>query len=103
MADTQKAKREQTMAQKKQHLTLVQQRQNTSKSPANGEPWTKYKLKNVLENGKWHVVPRNQRQHGKIQEAQNFRRAQGAYIKARLHFFDVARQAQGNLRWWFST
>ncbi len=87
--------------------------------PSGGEKYPIYSLKDELEdkaflpywqaffgtgkpNERLQSNPRRSvRQNGKIAEAQNFRRMQGAYMKSRLHFFDVAKHNTG-LRWWFS-
>jgi len=45
---------------------------------------------------------RAQRQRGKILEAQNFRRFQGAFLKGRLHAITMAQDPATGLRWWFS-
>ena len=79
------------------------------KAPRNGAPWKIFSLKKYAEMAKkigpqnsWKGVPRHTRQNGKIEEAQYFRRAQGYYLKARLHFFKISQNETGYLRWWFS-
>ncbi len=72
-------------------------------APKNGERYEVYDFDDVLKTGGWVTVARNKRQRGKINEAQRFRRAQGAYLAARLHFRELTRQAQSNLQWWFSS
>ena len=71
--------------------------------PKNGEAFKIYSAQTKINNGEFIGVPRNKRQRGKIAEAQKFRRAQGAYLEARLHFRKLVRDAQSPLRWWFST
>ena len=43
---------------------------------------------------------RSQRQNGKVEEAQHFRKYQGVFLDVRLHAIDMARQSTG-LTWWF--
>ena len=72
-------------------------------SPKNGEQFETYSVEAKIKNGEFIGVPRNKRQRGKIAEAQRFRRAQGAYLAARLHFRELVRDAESPLRWWFSS
>lgn len=69
-------------------------------APCNGSGWETYRLADVLPS--WMVVPRTKRQRGKIKEAQKFRRVQGAYLEARLHFTKLTTSAESQLKWWFS-
>ena len=71
--------------------------------PKNGEAFKIYSVQTKINNGEFIGVPRNKRQRGKIAEAQKFRRAQGAYLEARLHFRELVRGSQSPLRWWFSS
>tara|TARA_R100001163_G_scaffold23242_1_gene19558 strand:+ start:424 stop:1137 length:714 start_codon:yes stop_codon:yes gene_type:complete len=72
--------------------------------PEHGDKFSVYAFEDRLkhENG-FMTVPRHERQRGKIQEAQRFRKAQGAYLSARLHFFDIATGSQSQLKWWFAS
>lgn len=69
-------------------------------APANGAGWQIYPLADVFDT--WQVVSRTKRQRGKIEEAQRFRRMQGAYLEARLHFINITKSAESQLKWWFS-
>lgn len=73
-------------------------------APQNGEHWTVYPFeqRRALLDGVFETVPRNKRQRGKIAEAQRFRKAQGAYLSARAHFFDISQESSSQLKWWFA-
>lgn len=45
---------------------------------------------------------RSERQAGKIEEAQDFRKWQGVYLEAKLNLFEVAQKKEFGLRWWFA-
>lgn len=74
-------------------------------APQNGEHFTIYPFeqRRALLDGVFETVPRNKRQRGKIAEAQRFRKAQGAYLSARLHFFDISQESSSQLKWWFAS
>jgi|8_EtaG_2_1085327.scaffolds.fasta_scaffold64039_2 hypothetical protein len=72
--------------------------------PVDGQAFSVYAFQNrpKTDDGGFVTVPRHKRQRGKIQEAQSFRRAQGAYLKSRMHFFHVAASSESQLKWWFA-
>ena len=74
------------------------------KKPRNGEPYSIYPFaeRHAFIRGEVKTVPRNKRQRGKIAEAQRFRKAQGAYLSARAHFFDISQESASQLKWWFA-
>lgn len=79
------------------------------KAPRNGEKWQIFSLAPYTKagqergrSGDWKGVSRSVRQNGKIEEAQHFRRAQGFYLKARLHFWKIAQKETQYLKWWFN-
>ena len=73
-------------------------------APQNGEHWKIYPFeqRRALRDGDFETVPRNKRQRGKIAEAQRFRKAQGSYLSARAHFFDISQESSSQLKWWFA-
>ncbi len=72
--------------------------------PRNGEKFAVYAFadRQTLDGGAFQTVARDKRQRGKIAEAQRFRRAQGAYLAARLHYFNISQVATSQLKWWFA-
>jgi hypothetical protein len=77
-------------------------------APKGGEAWSVFDLEPYTDQAQearqtksWKGVPRHIRQNGKISAAQHFRRAQGYYLKARLHFWKISQSEAGYLRWWF--
>jgi hypothetical protein len=87
--------------------TRVARRQN--KAPRNGKKWEVFSLtpfleksKNSEERSNFEPVSRSVRQNGKIEEAQTFRKWQGAYLKARLHFWKISQHESSYLKWWFN-
>lgn len=73
-------------------------------APRNGEEWSVYsfKVRNKVDRG-FQPVRRTERQRGKMEEAQAYRMAQGAYLDSRLHFLQMSETAQSQLRWWFAS
>jgi hypothetical protein len=84
---------------------VPQDNQISRQPPKHGEPFGIYSFeeRDRLTKKGFVTVPRNKRQRGKIAEAQRFRKAQGAYLSARLHFFDISQQSASQLRWWFAS
>ena len=72
--------------------------------PRNGDHYQVYSFneKEMLLDDDFKTVPRNKRQRGKLAEAQRFRKAQGAYLRARMHFFDISQRSTSQLAWWFA-
>jgi hypothetical protein len=104
----------------KKNLKLVAQGEKTTpQAPTGGGSFESYSLADYLQDEdmlNWasffgredrsrQLVSnprRSQRQNGKILEAQEFRKMQGAFLKARLHAITMAQDPAMGLRWWFS-